>query len=92
MSTAVPIIPDKEGLLTAEELFDPDNEIIFVQHTDEISTSDIEKGLQKFLEGKRSKTIKMCEIDGNPCYPVAFGNGELHVGRKFDKYLVAVPK
>lgn len=76
-------------ILTAEELCDPDNEIIFVQHGKNIDQEKVTTELQRYLNNKHGKTITLTQIDGAPVYPVAFGESDLLINKKFDKYMVA---
>ena len=92
MSDLQAVIPTSEVYLTLEELADPDNEIIFVQHPEEIDQKDIEEALKLSLSRKHSKGVKLTAMDENPCYPLGFGDNQMHIIRKFDRYFVALPK
>ena len=92
MSDLQAIIPTSEEFLTLEELADPDNEIIFVQHPEELNQKDVEEALNLHLNKKHSKGIRLTSMDESPCYPLGFGDDQMHIIRKFDKYFVALPK
>lgn len=93
MTQQTKIVPEnEETYLTAEELCDPDNEIIFVQHPKEIETSKIEAELRRMEEHKRGKEIALTEVPGAKIYPVGFGNEAILVNKQVDKYYVATAK
>lgn len=92
MSTSGQIVPEDSEYLTEEDLLNPDNKIIFVQHSEEITKENLQKNLEHLFEKKHGKDLSFKEIDNSPCYPVAFGDGKMVVSKKFDKYVVAIPR
>jgi hypothetical protein len=92
MSSIEPIVPEDSEFLTEEDLLNPDNQIIFVQHSDEIDRERIAQNFERYLEKNRGKDLSFREINDSPCYPVAFGDGKMVVARKFDNYFVALPR
>ena len=92
MTDLVQIVPSEEVYLTEEDLSNPDNEIIFVQHPEQMATEQVREALEIHLNKKHSKGIKLENMGDSPCYPFGFGDNEMHITRKFDKYYVAFPK
>ena len=92
MSTSVQIVPEDAEYLTEEDLLNPDNKIIFVQHSEEITKEKLQENLEHLFEKKHGKDLSFKEIDEPPCYPVAFGDGKIVVTKNFDRYVVAVPR
>ena len=86
------VIPTDPEYVTLEDLLNQDNEIIFIQHADTFTKSEIEEAFYLHVHKKHSKKIKLADMGDSPCYPVGFGNNEMHVIKKFDKYFVAYEK
>ncbi|EAX97762.1 hypothetical protein TVAG_080220 [Trichomonas vaginalis G3] len=87
------IVPSNNAqFLTAEELNDPNNEIIFVQHSKDVDIEKIQAELNRMQEHKRGKEVAVTEIPGANCYPLAFDDGTLVLTKKVDHYYVALPK
>ncbi|OHT12562.1 hypothetical protein TRFO_03563 [Tritrichomonas foetus] len=92
MSIQLPVVPETEQYLSLEELNDPNIELIFVQHGPQVSTKQAEHAYKNFQKNTTSHKLTITHLAGqNPVYPVAYGDGELHVSRKVDQYLIATP-
>ena len=86
----VAVKPSTNNYITLEELTDPDNEIIFVQHSEDISSEMIAKEL---FNPTTEKELLISQIPSQvPIYPVAFGEDSIHTIKAVDRYCVATHK
>lgn len=85
-------VPANERFLSHDEINNPDVELIFVQHGPEITTKQATEAYLKFLDNSTAQNITITQLPGQtPVYPISFGDGQLHVSRKVDQYLIATP-
>jgi len=82
-------VPNNDSFLSINELNDPDNEIIFVQHPRDVPTEKVAQCLKKRVHTGTNNGLMFTEISDPKIYPVAFGNGDLVVSKKVDRYFVA---
>lgn len=81
-------VPQDQNYLPADVANNESYEIIFIQHGPQITTEQV---VEAYSNGK-GENISITPLEEPASiYPVSFENGELHVNRKVDQYLIATP-
>ncbi|KAK8893253.1 hypothetical protein M9Y10_021670 [Tritrichomonas musculus] len=83
--------PTTEQFLSQADMDDPNVKLIFIQHGKDISTEEAVEAYNKLQKNATMSNIAITELPETPVYPVSFGNGQLHVSRKIDQYIIATP-
>lgn len=84
-------IPTEGPNITIDDISNDNYELIFVQHSQSLSTQDVQDALEKRLAGQKSDKISLFEHEGKvDVYPIAVENGSLHLTHPVDHYYVAL--
>lgn len=79
----IAVAPASENYLTLEDLTNPRNELVFVQHSEDISADVVKRAVFDFASG-----LEVVHMQGQSVYPLAFSDNGLTVSRKADYVVV----
>lgn len=85
-------VPESEKFLSTDVLNDPDIELVFIQHSCDITTEQAKEAYAKYLKNSTTSNIKITPLPTQtPVYPVSFGDGGLQVSKNVDEFIILTP-
>lgn len=80
-----------EDFVRSEDAFDDNNEVIYVQHRNDINIDKIKQELINFIDNGDTGELSFIEVHNSPVYLTSYTNNKLVISRKFDRFLQLAP-